>query len=463
LSNTAFSCLFIYFIYSLKFKSMKPRKILSLITISAIVLITSCKKEDTPVPTPDPLPTVTSISPTSGPKNTVVTIMGTNFGTNLATLKVYFNNVQATVQTATNTTITAVVPNAAGSGVVKVEKTPTVTVNGPAFTYLAPGATITFAGSTIGYADGIGASALFANPTGITKDATGNFYVADRNNNRIRKITPGGVVTTFAGSGSGGAIVNGTGIAAGFYTPYGITADPSGNLYVGEYSNQAVRKITPAAVVTTLAGNGTTGNQNGTGSSATFNQPVGLAVDAIGNVFIADYLNNLIRKITPSGAVTTFAGSGTAALTDGTGTAASFNGPFALAFDAAGNLIVADYLNHAVRKITPAGVVSTVAGNGTAGYTDATGTAARFNRPAGLAVDATGNIFICDAQNNRIRKITSTGVVTTLAGNNNAGSADGIGAAAEFNYPIGLCGDFANSSLYIADFVNHRIRRLIID
>jgi hypothetical protein len=168
LSNTAFSCLFIYFIYNLKSKFMKPRKILSMMTISAIVLMTSCKKEDTPVPTPDPLPTVTSISPASGPKNTVVTITGTNFGTNLTTLKVYFNNVQATVQTATNTAITAVVPNGAGSGVVKVEKTPTVQVNGPSFTYLTPGTTITFAGSTIGYADGTGTSALFGNPAGIT-------------------------------------------------------------------------------------------------------------------------------------------------------------------------------------------------------------------------------------------------------------------------------------------------------
>ena len=431
--------------------------------LCSIVLISSCKKDDTPV-TPDPAPTVTSISPTSGPKNTVVTITGTNFGTNLATLKVYFNNVQATVQTATSTTITAVVPNAAGSGVVKVEKTPAVTVNGPAFTYLVPGATLTVAGgATAGFADGTGTAALFGNPSGITKDASGNLYIADRNNNRIRKITPDGVVTTFAGSGSGGAIVNGTGTAAGFYTPYGITSDAAGNLYVGEYSNQAVRKISPAAVVTTLAGNGTAGNQNGTGTAATFNQPVGLAVDASGNVFIADYINHLIRKITPAGVVTTFAGSGIAALTDGTGTAAAFNGPIALAFDAGGNLIVADYLNHAVRKITPAGVVTTIAGNGTAGYADATGAAARFNRPAGLAVDASNNIFICDAQNHRIRKITSAGVVTTLAGSGNAAFADGTGTAAEFNYPIGLCADFTNSTLYIADIFNNRIRKLIID
>jgi IPT/TIG domain/NHL repeat len=438
------------------------KNIIFIVASLCMLAFSSCKKSDTTaVSTPEP--TITSISPTNGPKSTVVTITGTNFGINLATLKVYFNGVQGTVQTATATSITAVVPINAGTGIVKVEKTPTLQVTGPVFTYLTTGSTITFAGNNTGYADGTGTSALFSSPTGITKDAAGNFYVADRNNNRIRKITPDGVVTTFAGSGSGGAIVNGTGIAAGFYSPYGITSDQSGNLFVGEYSNQAVRKITSTALVSTLAGNGTAGNQNGTGINATFNQPVGLAVDASGNVFIADYINHLIRKITPAGVVTTFAGSGTPALTDGTGTSAAFNGPFALVFDAAGNLIVADYLNHAVRKITAAGVVTTIAGNGTAGYVDATGAAARFNRPAGLAVDATGNIFICDAQNNRIRKITSTGVVTTLAGNSNAGAADGIGVAAEFNYPLGLCGDFTNSALYIADFSNNRIRKLIID
>jgi sugar lactone lactonase YvrE len=431
--------------------------------LGSSIIFSSCKKDDSTVPVPDPSPAVTAISPSSGPKNTIVTITGTDFGTNLATLKVYFNGVQATVQTATNTQITAVVPIGAGSGIVKIEKTPAILVNGPVFTYLDPGATTTFAGSTAGFRDSTGVLALFGNPTSLVKDANGNIFVTDRNNNRIRKITPAGVVTTFAGSGSGGGIVNGTGTTAGFYAPYGIAIDPAANLYVGEYANQAIRKITAAAIVTTLAGNGTAGNQNGTGSNATFNQPVGLAVDALGNVFVADYINHLIRKITPAGVVTTFAGSGTPALTDGTGTGASLNGPIALAFDASGNLIVADYLNHAIRKITPAGVVTTIAGNGTAGHVDATGTAARFNRPSGIAVDATGNIFLCDAQNNRIRKITSTGVVTTLAGSGNAGSVDAVGIASEFNYPMGLCADFANNTLYIADFGNHRIRKLIID
>ncbi len=440
---------------------MKRRIVLSIITICVVALM-SCKKSDSPIVV-EPLPTITFISPTSGPKNTVVTITGTEFGINLATLKVYFNGVQATVQSATNTQIRVVVPNGAGNGIVKLEKTPTVSIDGPAFNYLIPGTTITFAGNTSGFGNGNGISALFGNPYGLAKDASGNIFVADRNNNRIRKITPDGEVTTFAGSGNGGAIVNGVGTAAGFYTPVGVTFDANGNLYVSEISNQAIRKITLATLVSTVAGNGTAGNSNGTGTAATFNQPVGMAVDGAGNIFVADYINHLIRKITPAAVVSTFAGSGNPALTDGTGNAASFNGPFALAFDGGGNLIVTDYLNHAIRKITSAGVVTTIAGNGTAGYLDATGSAARFNRPAGLVLDGNNNIFLCDAINNCIRKITPAGVVSTVAGSTTAGNADGVGTTAQFNYPIAICADFTISTLYIADFANHRIRKLFVD
>lgn len=426
------------------------------------LLFSSCKKDDsTPAPTPDPAQTVTAISPTAGPKNTVVTITGTNFGTSTTALKVYFNGVQGIIQTATATQITATVPAGAGTGAVKVEKN-TVQVSGPVFDYLSNGTVTTFIGNTTGYVDGTGTAALLSNPTSLVKDASGNIFVADRNNNRIRKITPAGVVTTFAGSGSNG-FIDGTGTAAQLGTPYGLAIDAANNLYVGEYTNHAIRKITPAGVVTTIAGNGTPGFQNGTGTGAKFNQPVGLAVDASGNIFVGDYINNVIRKITPAGVVTTFAGSGNPLLADGTGTSASFYGPFALAFNTTGDLIVADYLNHSIRKITTAAVVTTIAGNTTSGNMDGTGTAARFNRPAQFAIDASNNIFICDAFNNSIRKVTAAGVVTTIAGNGTNGVMDGIGAGARFEYPLGLCADFANSVLYVADFGNHRIRKVIVE
>jgi hypothetical protein len=324
-----------------------------------------------------------------------------------------------------------------------------------------PVATVsTIAGSNQGYIDGAGISAQFNVPAGITKDAAGNLYVADRDNHRIRKITPAGVVSTFAGSGIAG-FVNGTGTAAQFDQPYGITIDPSGNIYVADRLNNAVRKITPAGVVSTFAG-GTGGYADGIGTAAQFRELYGLTSDASGNIFVPDFFNQRIRKITPAGIVTTLAG-GTIGFTDGTGAAASFNYPFGIAADAAGNLYVGDYYNHAVRKVTPAGVVTTLAGNGTSGSADGTGSTASFYQPAGLTADGSGNVYVCDALNHKIRKVTQAGVVTTFAGGASSGNTDGTGTNALFHTPIATCGDFANSSLYIADFNNHRIRKIVIE
>lgn len=428
----------------------------------SILSIVSCKKDTntTPPPTPDPAPAVSAISPTSGPKNTVVTITGTNFGTNLATLKVYFNGVQATVQNATNSSITATVPAGAGSGVVKIEKTPGVQVNGPTFSYFGNGYTTTFVGNSQGFADGTGTAAQFNFPTSMVKDAAGNFYVADRDNHRIRKVTPAGVVTTFAGSGTAG-FTNGTGTGASFNQPYALAIDASDNIYVGDRLNYAIRKITPAGVVTALAGNGVSGMVDATGSAARFSEPLGIAVDASGNIFVGDYFNNRIRKITPAGVVTTFAGT-SLGMVDGTGTAAAFNNPFGLAFDAAGNLYVSDSHNFAIRKITPAGVVTTLAGNGSQGSANGTGSAATFSRPIGIATDANGNVYECDLDNHTIRKITPAGVVTTFAGTTGvSGASDG--ATALFNNPVGVFSDNANGVLFVSDFANNRIRKIIVE
>jgi sugar lactone lactonase YvrE len=428
--------------------------------LCSTLIFSSCKKDDsTPAPTPEPAQTVTAISPISGPKNTVVTITGTNFGTSTAALKVYFNGVQGTVQTATATQITATVPAGASTGAVKVEKN-SVQISGPAYTYFGNGYTTTFVGNNQGFADGTGTAAQFNFPTSMVKDAAGNFYVADRDNHRIRKITPAGVVTTFAGSGTMG-FINGTGTAASFNQPYALAIDASDNLYVGDRINYSIRKITPAGVVTTLAGNGTAGMVDATGNAARFGEPIGIAVDAAGNVFVGDYFNNRIRKITPAGVVTTFAGTNQG-MVDGAGTAAAFNNPFGLAFDAAGNLYVADSHNFAIRKITPAGVVTTLAGNGTAGALNGTGSAATFSRPIGITVDAAGNVYECDLDNHTIRKITAAGVVTTFAGTTGvSGATDG--ASASFNNPVGIFSDNSNGVLYVADFANNRIRKIIVE
>jgi sugar lactone lactonase YvrE len=314
----------------------------------------------------------------------------------------------------------------------------------------------------------------FYSPAAIAVDAAGNVYVADYGNDMIRKITPGGKVSTLAGSGIQGS-VNGTGEAASFDRPSGLAVDASGNVYVADAGNSLIREVSPSGVVTTIAGGDTTGAVNGPGASATFNYPTGVALDASGNLYVADAGNNLIRlisngtvsifagsltdttlnfnnptgvavdlnnnvyvagylnddilKITQAGVIATFAGAGSPGSTNGQGTNASFYYPSSVATDAAGNVYVADEVNNLIRKITPGGLVSTLAGNGTAGAADSTGTAASFNGPAGIAVDAAGNVYVADANNNLIRKITPAGVVSTLAGSGLEGYQNGQAAA----------------------------------
>ena len=322
----------------------------------------------------------------------------------------------------------------------------------------------------------------FNNPSGVALDAAGNIYVADFGNNLIREITPAGKVSTYAGNGSQGKI-DGTGKLAAFNAPSGIAADASGNLFVADAGSDVIRKIAAGGIVTTIAGADSASFANGAGLSAAFFHPVGVAVDAADNVYIADAGNNLIRLLTAGGTVSTFAGiintgastqispfnnpTGVAvdasgnvyvanyldnniALVNKAGAVSTYAGPDTLfapgavngpvmsaafyypnsvALDAANNLYVADGVNNLIRKITPAGTVSTFAGSGVAGAVDSTGVNASFNGPAGLAVDDTGDVYVADSNNNLIRKITPAGVVTTIAGNGLPGSKNGLAIA----------------------------------
>jgi sugar lactone lactonase YvrE len=312
-----------------------------------------------------------------------------------------------------------------------------------------------------GYADGNGSAAQFDNPSGITVDAAGNLYVADTYNHSIRKISPAGVVTTFAGTKTIGSD-DGTGTQARFFYPAGIASDTAGNLYVADTSNSTIRRITQNAVVTTIAGvPAKTGGTDGASSNARFSGPSGITADASGNLYVADTYNGTIRKIDGSGNVSTFAGTaGVEGHVDATGAAAQFIGPAGMASDTAGNLYVADSGNNVIRRISPAGVVTTVAGNGTYGSVDGNAATAEFASPMALALDKAGNIYVADTNNHTIRKITPAGVVSVFAGAPQvSGSADGVGASARFASPSGIAVD-GSGNVYVSDTYNHTIRKI---
>jgi hypothetical protein len=314
-----------------------------------------------------------------------------------------------------------------------------------------------------GSADGTGSAAQFYFPEGVATDNAGNVYVADQSNHMVRKITSGGVVTTLAGKPHRQIAVDGAGSAAQFNEPFGVAVDGAGNVYVGDTNNRTIRKIASGGVVTTLAGSpGVSGSLDGTGSAAQFANPYGMAVDSSGNIYVADRDNQTIRKVTSGGVVTTLAGSpGNPGRIDGTGSAALFWLPIGVAVDSAGNVYVADTINSAIRKITPDGVVTTLAGMfGISGSADGTAGAARFSSPQGVAVDGAGNVYVADTNNNAIRKITSEGIVTTLAGMaGSEGAADGTGSAAQFSGPQGVAVD-GGGNVYVADSNNHLIRKI---
>ncbi len=292
-----------------------------------------------------------------------------------------------------------------------------------------------------GSADGTGAAASFYLPADIAADRAGNLYVADTANNTIRKITPAGVVTTLAGAAGVVGHADGAGAAASFFFPSGVATDSTDNVYVADEMNHTIREITPAGLVTTIAGIVlTAGHADGVGAAATFNRPQGVATDSAGNVYVADTGNSTIRQISPQGTVSTLAGVALrVGHLDGPAALASFYMPHGVATDSAGNIYVADTGNNVIRKINPTGVVSTVAGTAlTAGHADGAGTAASFNGPHGIAVGRGGNVYIADTTNSTIRKITPDGMVTTVIGQ--AGVIGFVPGAlpGQISYPYGV-------------------------
>jgi len=312
----------------------------------------------------------------------------------------------------------------------------------------------TYAGTlAAGYTDGAAANAQFNGPTWVVADKQGNIYVSDSRNNVIREINTSGNVSTLAGSGTAG-FVNGTGASASFSGPAGLAIDASGNIYVADQGNNVIREITPAGVVSTYAGTGVAGLVGGAAGTARFKLPVALAFDKPGNLYVADQGNNAIRKINPMGTVSTFAGATTSGSTDGAGAAARFNSPEGLAVDPYGNIYVADQGNRLIRKITSTGVVTTIAGNGVA-YGPVP--AVFFSVPVGLTFDVYGSLFISDGD--VIRKIASNGALSIVAGSTfYAGFQNGRSSGSTLlNFAEGMTSD-ASGNVYFADYGNNMIR-----
>ena len=319
--------------------------------------------------------------------------------------------------------------------------------------------TIVAGSDSAGLVNGLGKSARFNHPFGLAVDAAGNLYIADQGNYVIRKVDTTGLVTTFAGMGGIKGSANGADSLASFSGPFGVAVDAQGNVYVADAGNNQIRMISTAGSVSTFAGTGIAGSANGTVDTTTFNSPLGVAADGSGNLYVADYENNLIRKISSVGMVSTFAGTGAAGADDGSAATATFDLPEGIAVDAAGNVYVADNGNDRIRKITPDGQVSTLAGSGLVGSSNGMGTAASFNSPFGIAVDAAGNVYVADSGSNLIRKITPSGSVSTFAGSGAKGAADATGGAASFNTPAGLAID-AKGNVFVADENNNLIRKI---
>ncbi|MCL2011264.1 MAG: hypothetical protein FWG75_00540 [Cystobacterineae bacterium] len=393
-------------------------------------------------------PVISSFSPLEAAHGATLVIYGEKFN---ALNKVSLNGVDAEILSATDTEIAVRVPkNMHCSGLIEITAGDKTVLSTTPFTYVPTAFVSTFAGSgKQDFANGQGSEAAFSWPVGLAIGAEGKLFVADHNNYGIREISPEGHVELFVGLNTAD-------------TPLDIAVDLQNNLYVVNSSRHLIQKITPTGEVSTFAG-GTQGFADGQGSSArfNFNNSGGITIDAAGNLFVADTDNHRIRQITPEGEVSTFAGSGIAGSIDGEAALAEFDSPGGIAIDLTGNLWVADAGNHRIRKITPEGEVSTLAGS-TQGFANGRGSNARFSSPWGIAIDMAGNLFVADADNHRIRKITPEGVVSTFAGSGISGLLDGGPTLARFDLPAGLTMDM-EGNLYVADSFNHCIRKIILE
>lgn len=450
---------------------------LIIFSIAVIASVTSCNKSNNTLPLPAPVinPIVSQLSSTSATiggrsgASTYVTENGICYSATNSVPTVSDIHIVDTLAARWQHTLIGLTPNTTyyvrvyqrnDSG---VGYSDVVTFKTNATDAVPTGTVTTFAGSATGasgYIEGTGTAALFDGPLSIAfSPVSGSFYVNESFNNTIRSLSTAGTTSSYFYSAIG--YVDGAQSAARFYGPRGMSFDAQGNTYLADLGNNVIRKISSTNTVSTIAGNTISGYIDGAANKAEFYNPSATAVDAAGNVYVADRTNNLIRKITPAGVVSVLAGfralngfpqSTVPGYLDGAAATAVFNYPVALTFDASGNLYVADYKNSAIRKVTPAGDVTTYAGG--------PDFPAFLGNPTGLVMDKSNNLFISE-NNGRILEITAGKVLYILAGANASGYVNGVGSAARFGNPQSITLD-AQGNLYVADFNNNAIRKITV-
>lgn len=402
--------------------------------------------------------TIESVEPLVGRFGEEITITGTEFDDFPGGTIVRFNGTAANVVSLTTTQVIVKVPEGAGTGRITL-RTGAGIVEGPIFEYLFTATVSTYAGDgTPGFANSTLLESKFNLPSGLAFNSSDNLLICDRNNNLIRLIEQDGTVSTFAGTGSPSSI-DGTALGASFASPNFIATVATGDAYVTEALSGNLRKISLDAEVITIAGSGINGYAEGVGTAAAFNSPAGLVINAQSQLFLCDQGNTRIRQVTTEAAVTTLAGNSNSTQVNGTGSAASFLNPFGIVVDAIGDLLVTDGNN--IRKVTLEGVVTTFTGKETPGWVDGTIETAEFNGPRGMAKWKNEAILIADTDNHAIRMITSAGTVITVAGDGTPGYLNGNGLEAKLNSPNAIAVN-SKFEIFVADRLNHVIRKIVL-
>ena len=420
----------------------------------------SCKEdEEIPVALN---PVIKTISPSQGPAKTVVTIKGKRFSKEVAGNIVKFAGATAKILVVTDTLLQVEAPEEGATGTVTVSSN-NRTSKGPVFSYGEKEQdyeTTLYTGVARGNEVGTLLEAKFSNPEGVVFDSHGNLIVADRGNHVIKMITPDGQVSVVAGINGTTGNTDGDVSVARFNNPYKIGIDKHDNIYVADNSNHRVRRIDAVTRrVTTVAGS-SSGFVDGVGTAARFNGPIAIDVDDHGNIYVADNNNHSIRKINPDGLVTTIGGNGTAGYNDGVWPNVQFSNPSGVVVDHDGNLLVADRKNNRIRKINvTTGVTTTIAGNGATLSVDGNALKASFREPFGITMDTDGVIYVADLSSHTVRLMRPTGDVITLGGQGTAGYVDGKKIESKFNQPTEIAVD-AKGNIFVADLSNHMIRKI---